>query len=158
MTRIKRPAAAAGAALLLAFSLTACGGGAPDDASEGDFCDAFGGVFESLFAAEADGPTEDQWEDFQDAVAELEDVGTPKDISDDERNGFEVFTEAVADADYDDVKDESGDIPGVSDDDQADGEKFFAYGTEKCPEALGIPSDLPTDLSDLPTDLPTSTE
>ena len=45
MTRIKRPGAAAGAAVLLAFSLTACGG-APDDASKDDFCDAFTGVFE----------------------------------------------------------------------------------------------------------------
>lgn len=154
MTRIKRPAAAAGAAVLLAFSLTACGG-APDDASEGDFCDAFKGVFDSLLSAEGDTPTEDEWEGFQDAVGELEDTGTPEDISDDERNGFEVFVEAVADADYDDVKDESGDIPGVSDDDQADGELFFAYGTKTCPDALGIPTDLPTDLTDIPTDIPT---
>ena len=51
MTRIKRPAAAVGAAALLAFSLTACGG-APDDASEGDFCDAFKWRLRDLFAVD----------------------------------------------------------------------------------------------------------
>ncbi len=147
MTRIKRPIAARRrnrAAVVLPDRLRRR---SPDDASEKDFCDAFGGVFDTLFAADADGPTEDQWKDVQDAVAELEDTGTPKDISDDERNGFEVFTEAVADADYDDIKDSNGDeLPGVDKDDQADGEAFIAYGTKTCPDALGIPTDLPTDI------------
>lgn len=156
MTRIKRPAAAVGAAVLLSFSLTACGG-APTDASKDDFCEAYGGVFEKIFAVSGDEPTEDEWEEVQDAVGELEDVGTPDGISDDERNGFEVFVEAIADADYDDIKDsEDGEIPGVSEDDDADAEKFFAYATKTCPDALGIPTDLPTDIpTDLPTELPT---
>jgi hypothetical protein len=110
-------------------------------------------VFESLFSADAEGPTEDQWKDVQDAVAELEDTGTPDGISDDERNGFEVFVEAVADADYNDIKDSDGsELPGVDKDDQADGEKFFAYGSKTCPDALGIPTDLPTDLTEIPTE------
>ncbi len=149
MTRIKRPIAVVGATALLSFSLTACGG-APTDASKDDFCKSVGGVFETLFAADADGPSEDQWKDVQDAVSELEDTGTPDGISDDERNGFEVFTEAVADADYDDIKDSDDEIPGVDKDDQADGEKFFSYAAETCPEDIGIP-----DVEDLPTDVTT---
>lgn len=149
MTRIKRPAAAVGAALL-ALSLTACGG-APTDASEEDFCDAFGNVFEPLLSVSGDEPTEEQWEEFKDATSEFEDVGTPDDISDDEREGFEIYVEAVADADYDDVKDsEDDEFPGVDEDDNDKVEKFFSYATETCPDAFGIP--------EIPTDIPTSTE
>ncbi len=153
MTRIKRPAAAAGAAVLLAFSLAACGG-APDDASADDFCDAFTGVFEPFVNVTGD-PTEEQWEDFQDATDELEDTGTPDDISDGEREGFEIFVEAVGDADYDEVKDADGnEFPGVDDDDTAKVTEFFGYAGETCPEAFGVPTDIPTDLpTDIPTDL-----
>lgn len=156
MTRIKRPAAAVGAAALLAFSLTACGG-SPTDASKKDFCGAFEDAFTPLLDISAEGePSEEQWEDFQDAVAELKDVGTPDGISDDEREGFEVFVDAVADADYDDVKDsEADEFPGVDEDDQAKATKFFGYATTTCPDAFGIPevpTDIPTDLTELPTE------
>jgi hypothetical protein len=151
MTRIKRPAAAVGAAMLLAFSLTACGG-APTDASEEDFCDAFADAFEPLISVSGEEPTEEQWEDFQDATGELDDVGTPEGTSDDEREGFEIFVEAVGDADYDDVKDAEGDeFPGVDKDDNDKVTAFIEYATKTCPEAFGIPTDLPSDLTELPT-------
>jgi len=142
MTRIKRPAVAVGVTALLAFSLTACGG-SPTDASEKDFCGAFEDAFAPLLDISADGePTEDQWEEFQDAVGELEDVGTTEDISDDEREGFEVFVKAVGDADYDDVKDaEDDEFPGVDKDDQDKVEDFFTYATKTCPEAFGAPAE-----------------
>lgn len=161
MTRIKRPAAAVGAAALLAFSLTACGGGsagdAPDDASQGDFCDAIGDAFKPLFSLEGD-PNEDQFKEFQDKVDELSDVGTPKDLSDEQREGFEIFVDAVHDADYEDFTADSENIPGVSDEDQAKAQAFIAYATSTCASEIGIPdvpSDLPTDLTDLPSDVPT---
>jgi hypothetical protein len=147
MNRIKRPAAAVGAAVL-AFSLTACGGGAPEDASKDEFCEGFGNVFEPLINLSADEePTEDQWEEFQDATGEMEDIGTPEDISEDEREGFEVFIEAVGEADYDDVKDaEDDEFPGVDKEDNDKVTAFFGYATETCPEAFGIPTDVPTDI------------
>ena len=139
MTRIKRPAAAVGAAALLAFSLTACGGSSPDDASQGDFCKDVGEAFNQDFATE---PDEDQFNDFKDKVADLGDTGTPKDIPDDARNGFEVFVDAVDELDYDDVKDAGADEDfGISDDDQKDFEAFFAYAGTTCAEELGVPSD-----------------
>lgn len=161
MIRIKRPAAAVGAAALLALSLTACGGGgsdsAPDNASKDDFCGAVGDAFKPLFSLEGD-PTEDQFKEFQDKVDKLKDVGTPDGISDDQRKGFEIFVDAVHDADYSDFKSDSQNIPGVSDKDQAKAQDFLGYATSQCASEIGIPdipSDLPTDLSDLPTDLPT---
>jgi hypothetical protein len=147
MNRIKRPAAALGAAALLAISLTACGGGAdnaPDDASKGDFCKDVGEAFNQDFESD---PTEDQFNDFKDKVADLGDTGTPDGIPDDARNGFEVFIDAVDKLDYNDVKDASDDEDfGISDDDQKDFEAFFAYAGTTCAEELGVPTDLPTDI------------
>ena len=146
MTRIKRPAAALGAAALLAFSLTACGGGssdAPDDASEDEFCETFNSIFES-FGEGGGEPTEEEFEEFQDRVAELADVGTPEDISEEQREGFEVFVDAIADADFDEIDMESETFPGVSEEDNAKTEDFANYAFEKCTE-------LP-DLEDLPTE------
>lgn len=151
MTRIKRPAAALGAAALLAFSLTACGsddaGDAPDDASQGDFCDAVGDAFKPLFSLEGD-PNEDQFNDFQDKVDDLADVGTPDDLSDEQRDGFEIFVDAVHDADYEDFQDDPENIPGVNEDDQAKAEAFITYAASTCAEEIGIPED----LTDLPTE------
>ncbi|HWJ81748.1 MAG TPA: hypothetical protein VNS55_05880 [Nocardioides sp.] len=146
MTRFKRPAAALGAAAVLAFSLTACGGGgggsAPDDASKDDFCKAWNDAFTPLASLEGDA-NQDQLDKFKDAVDNLADVGTPSDISDDQRKGFEVFVDAVDDISLDDFNSDSGDdIPGVSKDDQAKVQDFVQWAFTDCTD---VPSDLPTD-------------
>lgn len=143
MTPIKRPLAAVGAAALLALSLTACGGSSPTDASEDDFCASLKDTVSAATSVKGDEPTEDEWKDIQKAYQDLGDTGTPKDIGDDERNGFEVITDAIGDLDYDEAKksfgdkDGSSDVPGVSKDDQKDAEKFFTYAGETCQDALG---------------------
>jgi hypothetical protein len=153
MTRIKRPAAAVGAAVLLAFSLTACGGGAPDDASEDDFCEVV------LDEPGEDADSINKWGD------ELEEVGTPEDIPEDAREGFEILVDLAKDVDDDDLENENF-IDEFSGEDQ---EKFAAYSAYLAETCIGdlptdVPSDLtdiPTELSDLPTDLsdlPTTTE
>ena len=147
MTRFKRPAAAAGAAALLAFSLSACGGGggsdAPTDASKDEFCESWNSAFEDISAAE---PTDEDFEAFQDAVADLADVGTPDGISDEQREGFEVFVDAVADASADDLS--SDEIPGVSEDDSAKAQAFVEYAVTECTE-IPDPDEL---LEDVPTE------
>ena len=165
MTPIKRPLAAAGAAALLALSLSACGG-SPTDASKDDFCSAIGDTVEVAGSIKGDEPTEEEYEKIQDSYAGLGDVGTPEDIGDDERNGFEVLVDAVADLDYDEAKksfgdnDGSDDIPGVSKDDQKDAEKFFLYAGETCQDALSDGSDDGSDSgtepeASTPTEVPT---
>jgi hypothetical protein len=149
MTSLKRPAVALGAAALLAFSLAACGGGsggsdAPDSASKDDFCKAFADAFTPLANLSGD-PTEVQFNDFKDAVDHLGDVGTPSDISDDNRKGFEVFVDAVHDGSYDDFKGESDSLPGVSADDETKAEAFFTWSSNQCAAELGAPTDVPTD-------------
>ncbi|GAA4815805.1 hypothetical protein ACFQ0K_07440 [Nocardioides caeni] len=137
MTSIKRPLASAGAAVLLALSLTACGG-YPSDASEKDFCDEITNISEVSLSIEGDEPTEDEWKDIQAAYEDLGEVGTPEDIGDDERAGFEAAVDAITDLDYDEAKDsfgsEDGDdtVPGVSEDDEKNIDKFFEYVGETC--------------------------
>lgn len=161
----KRSMAAATAALFI-FSLSACGDsdkgddkgsdkddkdsssseepeGPAADASEDDFCGAFSNedlaeVDEEDFEAQADA-----LHDYADA---LEDVGTPDDIPDDARDGYEVLLEAYRDIEAGDLEDEDAqaDLEEKYKDDQDDIEAFFTYATEKCvPE--GLPSDVPSE-------------
>ena len=144
MTRIKRPAATAGAAVLLALSLSACGGGAPADASEDEFCDAWNGVFAS-FTSEA--PTEEEFDEFKDKVDELNEVGTPEDISDEQRDGFEVLVDVYQELEFSDIEELQGadSIPGVSAEEEDQATDFLTYASETCTE-------IPDDLEETPTE------
>lgn len=150
MFSIKRPVAAAGAAAVLALSLTACGGGdagdAPKDASKDDFCEKLNAL-DSLETSET--PTEDEFNDAKDKILELRDVGTPKEISGEAREGFEIFIDAVDDLSYDEAKklasSDSDTFPGVSEEDNA---KLLAFVFSAGALCSGgeIPSDIPSDL------------
>jgi hypothetical protein len=109
--------------VLVAGSMTACGG-APDDASKKDFCKAI-----------AAAPTDDKpsQDDVDKWVDELKDTGTPGGISGDERNGFEVLVDALDDADVDDLKNTTDFEDVVKDKgDRGDVTKFFAYYAKTC--------------------------
>lgn len=143
MTSIRRAVAAAGAATLLALSLTACGDDdkegnakdAPSDASQDEFCDAWNDAFNVLTSIE-DAPSEDEWEEFQDKVEKMGDVGTSDDISDDNRKGFEVFVDVVTTSDYDDSADFGTGLPGASEDEQKKAESFITYAATTCASSL----------------------
>lgn len=128
MTRIKRPAAAVGAAVLLAFSLTACGG-APTDASKDDFCKV---------ALDQPGDDVDAIHNWAD---DLEEVGTPEDIPDDARDGFETLIDVAKDINEDDLKEDSNFEDEFSDEEQ---DNFAAYGEYLTKTCIG--DDLPTDF------------
>lgn len=133
MTRIKRPAVALGAAALLAVSLGACGG-APTDASKDEFCKVIDdqSVFENI---DLENPDE---EEFVDAIKEqaekIEEVGTPEDIPDDAREGWEITLDAVKDLDADDVDFNDPELleDQFSDDDKEKIEAYDEYEAETC--------------------------
>ena len=142
MTPLKRYLGTGSAAVLLAFSLTACGGGAsdaPDDASAEDFCKAYNQTSD----LDADASAEDQADEAKEQAEEIIDVGTPEDISNDEREGFEIFVDAIKDLDADDVEkftgaeneDDFKDALGASDDDYKKIAAFLAYASAACAEA-----------------------
>lgn len=170
----KRRLAALSAPVLLAFSLTACGGGAsgaPTDASKDDFCNVFSGDFDTD-AFDPEASPEDQAkalkEILDEQVSDYQDVGTPEDIPDDAREGFEISVDAAGDVSEDDIQDAfenpDGDFSdlGVSEDDQDKVAAFNSWAIEYCGAGdlgdIDLPdlSDAP-DLSDIPelTDLPT---
>jgi hypothetical protein len=152
-TRRLLPTAAG--ALLLAATLTACGGGpggdAPDNASNEDFCNAFND-------APGDGADADAVHDYADRLA---DVGTPSDITGDAREGFEIFVDYAADVSDDDISkfDDSADPSDIFDgDDASKVSAFVSKYAEICitSQLEGLPTDVPTDgLEGLPTDIPT---
>ncbi|WP_134765749.1 hypothetical protein [Nocardioides sp. 1609] len=140
MTPMKRRIAAVGAPVLLALSLTACGGGsdAPTDASKEDFC----GLINSEPGSDVDpeASPEDQAKDvtdqFKQLAEDLEETGTPEDIPDDAREGFEIIVEEFQDLDADDVQKalegDSDDIAKVSDDDKEKVDKFDEWSVDYC--------------------------
>jgi hypothetical protein len=133
--------------LLVGAVTTACGGGgggAPADASKDDFCAAQASLFESfdidLTDPEAAVPDEkDMAEALHDWADELEKVGTPEDISDDARKGFEETIKQAGDISEADLK--SPDLDALqeemSEDAKANAEAFNTYVTDTCGSMLG---------------------
>lgn len=168
MLHLKRPLASAGAAVLLALSLTACGGGAPSDASTKDFCKFINDTGDEEFFKALQEEDYDKLADlFHEQAKEAEKVGTPKGIPDDAREGFEIQVEALKDIDAATVKKafEAKDADKFEDellskDEQKKVEALSKYQEKKCagaaaPESDDTATDLPTDS---PTDYPTSPE
>lgn len=97
---------------------------APTDASAQDFC--------SIFETRAEAQT---GQDFRRFGQDLEQVGTPADISDDGREGFTVVVRVARSLDADATREELED-PDVTDTEEAQARTFLDYGNEKC-GALG---------------------
>ncbi|WP_322937373.1 hypothetical protein [Nocardioides bizhenqiangii] len=154
MTRRTRSArnVAAGCVAVLAFSLGACGGdsgdsgdspgddGPPTDASQADYCEV---INDPAYFEDLDADSEDQ--EIVDAIQaiadDLREVGTPEDIPDDARDGFEIQLDAVDDLEADDIAVEGEEDPllaGLSDADKEKVEAYRAYETETCPDETDI--------------------
>ncbi len=132
---------AAGGVLVLVSVLTACsddGGGqdaadAPDDASMEDFCEAFNGLVEDVLAEASTDPSA-MVRAVKDWAADIAEVGTPADMPDDARHGFELFVEHAADLDDDAGLEDLQNLGSeLSEEDQADGEAFTEWTQENCP-------------------------
>lgn len=120
---MKRVISVAALALAGSATLVACGG-APTDASEEDFCSSIEEAFTSL-GEEADADEVD----FSDAIETLEDTGTPEDIPDDAREGYEAFLDALKEADGK-TQEEVEDLDDPTEGDE--GEAFGTYYVETC--------------------------
>jgi len=121
------------ALVLAAGSLSACGGGpgadAPTDASVDDFCAGFIETFEVI----SSGDDEIDAKDAADALAE---AGTPEDISDEEREGFEIFVEALDGIGNGASQEDVEDADEFPEDEAEKGEAFINYATTTCQDQL----------------------
>lgn len=132
------------AVLLVGAVTTACGsggGGAPADASEKDFCDAQSSLLGDLMPSDMANPEVPSNEDVAKAVkdwgAQIEDVGTPEDIPDDARAGFEAVVEQASAVDASDFTMEKLEELGnggadASAEVQEQARAFSDYLTETC--------------------------
>lgn len=124
----------AGASLVLVAGMTAACGGPPDDASKGEFCK----TIEEVPIGEDGKVSQDDWDEWLD---DLEETGTPEDISDDERKGFETSVDLLRDVDVDEDSDISKQLEEAEDDlddDEKDNtEKFDEYVSDTCQDTSG---------------------
>ncbi len=144
----------AAALVLVAGGVVACGGGdsggAPADASQADFCGGYESLFTDMAALSEGGePPSDEatLEAVKTWAGRMSDIGTPEDISDEARGGFELTMDQVSDLDLDELRETSLDDLGadVSDEEKAQGEAFNTYLTDTCGNPLEdlAPSDAP---------------
>ncbi|MCD4523620.1 hypothetical protein [Nocardioides sp. cx-173] len=128
-----RIALIAASLVLVGGTATACGG-APTDASKEDFCASFTKINESASFSPGEEPTKDDIKKVKDAVKDFEETGTPEDIPDDAREGFEIFTEAISDIDDDAAAKDLDEIDDISGDDKKKFDAFGEYVAKTCTE------------------------
>ena len=152
-----------GAVLLVGAVTSACGegGGAPSDASKDGFCEAANSLMSDLLPEDLSTPELPSDEDMARAVKDwgsrMEEVGTPDDIPDDARKGFETVVEQAREIDAADFSiekleelEQGGADASKEVEEQADA--FGDYLTETC----GNPMD-DIEMPELP-EIPETTE
>lgn len=132
MRNPNRRLAIIGGATLLAAALTGCGG-VPTDADEAAFCT----LTEELSTAADDvdeGDYDALAEAYNDMGEQMSDVGTPEDIPEDAREGFELLAEAYVDATAESLEEDGADTVGekFSADDEEAILAFLDYQVETC--------------------------
>ncbi len=143
--------AVSAAVLLVGAVASACGsgggggGGAPADASEKDFCQTQSSLLEDLMPADMSNPELPSDEKMAQAVKDwarkIEQVGTPEDISDEARKGFEAIVEQANEIDASDFSIEKlEELEAGGRDASAEARKqadaFEKYLTETCGNPL----------------------
>ena len=152
------------AVLMVGAATSACGGGgAPTDASEKDFCETQTSLLSDLMPDDMSNPELPSDEEMAKAVkdwgADLEEVGTPEDIPDDARKGFDNVVEQAKEVDASDFSiDELEELEAGGKDASAEvkkqAEAFSDYLTETCGNPLEN-----LDLPEMPDmEMPETTE
>jgi hypothetical protein len=148
--------------LLVAGTTVGCGGdgggGAPDNASQEDFCDAYMSVFDDL-DLESPPSDEEAVRMMKDWGERMSDTGTPEDMSDDARQGFELMVDTLDEVE-EDVS--AADLEKLGEDWSAEqekqGEAFQAYVGENCEFTFPGMDDLEGEMSDLESEMGELTE
>jgi hypothetical protein len=141
--------------LLVGAVTTACGGGgAPSDASEKDFCDTQTSLLQDLLPDDMTNPEIPSDQEMAKAVKnwgkKLEQVGTPDDIPDDARKGFERVMEQANDIDPADFSiDKLEQLESGGAEASAEAKKQAQAFTDYLTETCGNPMD-DLDLPEMP--------
>lgn len=118
------------------------GAAAPDDASQEEFCAAFNNLFDDVLAKATSSDSAAMVRALKDWAAEIGEIGTPAEMPDDARHGFEVFVDQAREIDEDaTLADLERFGEDVSESDRADADAFSDWTQGSCP--LDLP-DLPS--------------
>ena len=148
--------------LLVGAVTTACGGGgAPSDASEKDFCATQTSLLQDLLPDDMTNPEVPSDEEMAKAVKnwgkKLEEVGTPDDIPEDARKGFERVMKQANDIDPSDFTiDKLEQLESGGAEASAEAKKQAQAFTDYLTETCGNPLD-DLDMPEMP-EMPGSTE
>ena len=128
--------------VLLAATAVACGGSedAPTSASEKDFCEGQSSLMEDLANGAREEPDPAAMAELiQDWADEVEEIGTPEDISEDARAGFEATLEQARDISAEDLEEDNLDKLGedLSGEAEKQTEAFNRYVGETCGDMFG---------------------
>lgn len=122
--------------VLVAGSTVGCGGGAPTSASTDDFCGVFDDFYKVVGELGEDAEDSEVIKALKVTGEDLEEVGTPKDITDDARAGFELTVETIADLDEDATEKELEALEDeFTDEEQKQSDAFDEYLATTCDEA-----------------------
>ena len=130
-----RHALAVATLALVAGATAGCGAsGPPTDASEKDFCGVFEDFYAEMGEMGADASTSDGIKALKKVAEELKEVGTPEDISDDAREGFELTIEAIESIEDDATEEEIGKLleEDFSKEEQEKADAFDEYLEKTC--------------------------
>jgi len=109
------------------------GGGAPSDASVDDFCGTFNDFYAEVEELGEGAADEDVVAALKDTGEELDEVGTPEDISDDARAGFEATVGAIGDLPDDATQEDVANLQNdYTEDEQGQVDEFSSYLNETC--------------------------
>ena len=125
--------------VLVAGATAGCGGSsggsAPESASTKDFCDSYTSVLKQFRGKQPS--RQEAVQGMKDWADSLRETGTPKDIPDDARHGFEVVVDTIKG--LDDNASES-DVEHLDKDlsksEQDDAKAFGSYAVKTCGDAL----------------------
>ncbi len=129
------------------------GAGAPTDASEEDYCAGYQSLFDDM-STMADATDAEIIAQIKDWAATMEETGTPEDMPEDARAGFETTMTLINDLDDDAQQEDFEKIDeDLSEDETAQVDEFDTYTTDTCGSPMDnlevpeIPTETPSDPS-----------
>jgi len=135
-----------GSAVVLA-SMAGCGGDeseGPDGVDIAEFCDAYFGLFSGRMTdidPKASGPEQGaaMAEALRAWAAELQEIGTPEEMPDKARKGFDLVVSAATDLEPGDGEKLDALDDDFSEDERAATQAFETYATQNCESPFGDP-------------------
>lgn len=122
------------------------GGGAPDDASTADFCGVFDDFYKVVGELGADAENSELIKALKDTGEDLEEVGTPEDIPEDARAGYELTVQTIADLDEDATQEElDGLEEEFSEEEKKQSDAFDEYLADTCEDEVEAPTEEPSE-------------